>query len=107
MNSTFILLTRLVSEEVQPSFSVEAKAALVRDKIRAYCPAVRWTCNYAVLGPWDYVDIFEAPDTETAMKVAGLVRAYGGAHTEVWPALDWEDFKKNVGMLPASAQAHA
>ena len=38
--------------------------------------------NYAVLGPWDYLDILEASDSEAATKVALLVRSFGHAHTE-------------------------
>jgi uncharacterized protein with GYD domain len=95
----FILLTRLVSEEIHPSFFVGDKAKSVKDKVKEFCPAVAWIANYAILGPWDYVDIFEAPDMETAMKVAALVRSYGGAHTEVWPALPWDDFKITLNAL--------
>jgi uncharacterized protein with GYD domain len=90
----FVLLTRLVSEEVHPSSSIEDKAHVVQEKIREYCPSVNWIDNLAILGPWDYLDIFEAPDTETAIQVGALVRTYGGAHTEIWPAVEWQDFKQ-------------
>lgn len=92
--SLFILLTRLVSEEVKPSFTVGKKEKLVVEKIRKACPKVKWVADYAVLGPYDYLDIFEAPDTETAMKVAVIVRQVAGAHTEIWPATQWKDHAK-------------
>jgi uncharacterized protein with GYD domain len=41
-----------------------------------------------VLGAYDYVDIFEAADIEVAMKVSTIVRTFGHAHTEVWPAIE-------------------
>src|SRR4051812_29599049 len=94
MKNTYILLTRLVSEEVHPAFSIEEKAHEVKEKIAEYCPEATWGQSYATLGSWNYVDIFEAPDTETAMKVAALVRYYGGAHTEIWPAIAWDGYKK-------------
>jgi uncharacterized protein with GYD domain len=99
MDKTFILLTRLISEEVHPSFFIEEKARAVKDKIKEYCPGIVWIGNYAVVGPWDYIDIFQAPDMKTAMKVATLVRSYGGAHTEIWPALEWEDFRETMRVL--------
>jgi uncharacterized protein with GYD domain len=102
MNKTFILLTRLTSEEVNPSFFIEGKARIVQKKIKECCPMVIWLGNYAILGPWDYVDIFQAPDMKTAMKVAALVRSYGGAHTEVWPALEWDNFKETLRTLEAA-----
>jgi uncharacterized protein with GYD domain len=55
------------------------------------------------MGPYDYVDIFEAPSIQAAMRVSALVRTYGHAHTEVWPALAWPDFKKIVHELPGPA----
>jgi len=55
--------------------------------------------NYAVLGPWDYIDVFQAPDMATAMKLSSLVRYHGGAHTEVWPAVSWDKFNKTLSDL--------
>ena len=54
---------------------------------------VEWVANYAILGPYDYLDILRAPDVETAMKVATIVRTFGHAHTEVWAATEWKQFK--------------
>lgn len=89
----FVLLTRLISEEVRPSFNIGRKERFVIEKIREACPEVNWIADYAVLGPYDYLDIFDAPDNESAMKVSAIIRQIAGAHTEVWPATQWEDHK--------------
>jgi uncharacterized protein with GYD domain len=54
-----------------------------------------------VLGAYDYVDLFEAPDNEAATTVAVIVRSFGHASTETWPATPWERFKQLL--RPASS----
>lgn len=53
-----------------------------------------------MLGPYDYLDIFKAPDIAAATKVATAVRTFGHANTEVWGATEWEEFKELVRYLP-------
>lgn len=40
---------------------------------------VTWGANYAVLGPYDYLDICEAPDIEAAMKIPRYGRQPSGS----------------------------
>lgn len=53
---------------------------------------MKWLFNYAVLGPCDHIDIFEAPDPDTATKVALLIRSFGHGTTETWFATPWDRF---------------
>ncbi len=98
----FIMLTRLIGKEVHPDqLSLEKLKQEVEDHISASCPDVKWLSNYALFGPYDYLDVFSAPDLENAMKVAALVRSFGHASTEIWPALEWKRFKETISTLPA------
>lgn len=96
---TFIMLTRLVSEEINPTFNIQSKEITVKEKVGKYCPEVEWVNDYAIMGPWDYLDVFRAPDIEAAMRASALVRYYGGCHTEVWPAVSWDAFKNGMREL--------
>lgn len=90
--ATYVMLTKLSPEALKRPGIVTKLNKQVEDRIRKECPGVKWTGNYAVLGPCDYLDIFEAPDPETAIKVALLVRSFGHASTETWVATPWERF---------------
>jgi uncharacterized protein with GYD domain len=97
---TFVLLTRLSETAAAAPRRLEEVEKDMMRHIREECPKVEWINNLAVLGPYDYLDIFEAPDVETAAKVAAMVRIYGHAHTEVWGAVEWERYKELVRHVP-------
>lgn len=101
--STFVMLTRLSHEALDSPPSLEALGHEVTEHIHAECPGVDWVASYAILGPADYLDIFTAPDSETAMKVATVVRTYGHASTEVWDAISWDRFRDVLREMPARA----
>ena len=105
--STFIMLTRLSHSALVSPSSLENLEREIMERIRAECPEVVGNSSYAVLGPCDYLDIFQAPDIETATKVATIVRTFGHADTEVWAATEWETFKKLVEYLPPAKRTAA
>ncbi|MFZ1992104.1 MAG: GYD domain-containing protein [Alphaproteobacteria bacterium] len=100
--SHYIMLTRLSHEALKAPKSLTELSDAVSARIKEECGNVKWLMSFATLGPADYVDIFEAPDTETAMKVATIVRTFGHATTEIWPAVDWGRFKELVRYLPSA-----
>jgi uncharacterized protein with GYD domain len=99
---TFIMVTRLAAGALRSPQSLEALEKQALEQVRTACPEVEWVSNYATLGPWDYLDIFRAPDIETAMKVATLIRTFGHAHTEVWAGTEWPRYKEIVRHLPSA-----
>jgi uncharacterized protein with GYD domain len=92
----FIMLTRLSSNAVQSPKSLEELEKKVIERIRTECPQVEWIHNYAILGPYDYLDIFRAPGSADAFKVATIIRSFGHAHTEIWSAKEWGAFKELI-----------
>lgn len=99
---TFIMLTRLSPDALRSPASLKELETAAMEQIRQRCPHVEWLHNFAVLGPCDYLDIFRAPDIETAMKVATIVRTFGHGTTEVWTATEWQRYKELLGQLPKS-----
>lgn len=89
---TYMMMTKLSPEALTKPEAVETLNRQVEDRIKRECPEVKWLANYAVLGPCDYIDIFEAPSSETATKVSLLVRSFGHATTETWIVTPWKRF---------------
>jgi uncharacterized protein with GYD domain len=100
--ATFILLTRISSISIPTPRASEDLKRKVMDRVRAECPRAEWIQKFAVIGPYDYLDIFWAPDMDTAFKVATIIRSYGNAQAEIWPATEWEQFKEMVTNLTSS-----
>lgn len=92
---TFVLVTKLASRQAQ---LVEIGAKL-RDRARSgrawlkeikeKCPEINFKAHYALMGYWDSMHIYEAPDEEIAAKVSLLTRPYA-AQVESWLALPYE-----------------
>jgi uncharacterized protein with GYD domain len=91
--ATYVVLTRLTPESVKTPADLKRLEKVVAERIRKDCPQVKWVANYAILGPCEYLDIFEAPDETVAAKVVMIIRSFGHATTETWTAMPWERFE--------------
>ncbi len=98
---TYIMLTRLLPTALNSPRSLEELEKAAMERIRSQCPEVEWVHNFAVFGGCDYLDIFRAPDNDTAMKISAIIRTFGHASTEIWPATEWRHFKDLIRGLPA------
>jgi len=92
--ATFILMTKL-----SPGFLDEPKKRAKKGKewikkIKKVCPDVKWIAHYSILGPYDFMDIYEAKDIETAHKVSLISRTYGAVSAESWEALPYDRYLK-------------
>lgn len=57
----YALLTRFSPEALTGPDSGAELNRKVEDRVKKECPQVKWLANYLVLGPCDYLDLFEAP----------------------------------------------
>jgi uncharacterized protein with GYD domain len=70
--ATSVMLTRVSPAAAADPGQWVALGDRVAARLKVACPEVRWRASYAVLGPHDYVDVFEAPDTETAARAVRI-----------------------------------
>jgi uncharacterized protein with GYD domain len=96
---TFVLMTKLAAKdaslvEIGASHDRRARSGQAwLQKIKEQCPEVRFIAHYALMGYWDSMHIYEAPDEETAAKVSLLTRPHV-AQVESWLAIPYERILK-------------
>jgi uncharacterized protein with GYD domain len=89
---TFILLTKLAPEI---SRQMKDRAKLGRnwlEQVKEKCPEVKFIEHYALLGPFDFLDIYEAPDEETAAKVSMISLSNGAFEAQSLIAIPYKKF---------------
>lgn len=89
---TFILLTKLAPEI---SKQMKDRARLGRkwlEQVKEKCPEVKFIEHYALLGPFDFLDIYEAPDEETAAKVSMISLSNGAFEAQSLIAIPYKRF---------------
>ncbi|KAA0256181.1 MAG: GYD domain-containing protein [Acidobacteria bacterium] len=90
--ATYVLMTKLSPDALQGSAGRRETGHGWKKKVEELCPGIRWVAHYALLGPYDFMDVYEAPDGETAFRVSLLSREWGAVSAESWPAMPYERF---------------
>ena len=93
---TFVLLTKLSPETSQ---KIKDRAQLGRswlEQVKEKCPQVKFVAHYALLGHYDFLDIYEAPDEETAAKVSMISLSNGAFQSESLIAIPYKKFLELV-----------
>ncbi len=89
---TYVLLTKLSPDVTR---QMKDRAQIGRswmDMVREKCPEVRFISHYALLGQYDFLDIYEAPDEETAAKVSMISQANGALQAQSLIAIPYRRF---------------
>jgi uncharacterized protein with GYD domain len=92
MMSTFVLMTKLAPEVTKDIAHRERIGKEWMKRVSEKCPDVKWLSHYALLGPYDFMDIFEASGEETAAKVSLITLSSGALKAESWPAIPYGRF---------------
>ncbi len=94
--NTYVLMTKLSPES---EVRIKDRAKLGRkwlEQVKEKCPEVKFLAHYALLGPYDFLDIYEAPDDETVAKVAMISLQNGAFQSESWTAIPYKRFLELV-----------
>ncbi len=97
--ATFMLLTKLPSEALKDPGNRERIGRTWFEEVKKKCPDVKWVDHYALLGPYDFLDIYEATSPEEAAKVSMITMAKGAVEAETWSALPYKRFLEIAGEL--------
>jgi len=90
--ATYILVTKLSHELTK---DVKKRAEIGRkwiERVKKNCPEVKFLSHYALLGPYDFLDIYEAPNEESAAKVSMISLSGGAVAAESWTAIPYMEF---------------
>lgn len=81
------------------NLSAEGRKAIAKDPARIKANnheieamGVKVIAQYAVLGQWDFINIFEAPDDDAIFKVAALETGKGVASVQTLVAKTADEF---------------
>lgn len=86
----YILLSNLTDEGWKTVKEKPERIKEVNKELQAY--GVKVVSQYAVLGPYDFVNIVEAPDNETIAKVSIELGSRGTIKILSMPAIPIDDF---------------
>lgn len=90
----YIILTNLTDEGRKTIKDNPERLFAVNKELEAM--GVKVKQQFAVLGPYDFVNIVEAPDNETVMKMSVELGARGSLHLLSLPAIPVEQVVKTL-----------
>jgi uncharacterized protein with GYD domain len=95
--ATYVLMSRLGPDVLADPRGRKAVGKEWKKRVNNLCPEVKWIAHYALLGHYDFMDIYEAPNDEVAHKVSMISRSSGALMAESWPAIPYDRFLKVTG----------
>jgi uncharacterized protein with GYD domain len=90
----FVLLSKISLEGVRQVQSLAQMDQKFQEQLEARYPEVERIVSYALLGAYDFLHIFEAPDAKVAAKVALLANTFGVSSTETLTAIPFDEFRE-------------
>ena len=94
----FVMLTTLTDEGMK---TLKHKPERIKEVDKEVMErfGVKILAQYAVMGPYDFVNIIEAPDNDTVVKMAIELGSRGTIRTLTMPAIEVEQLIKDLQEL--------
>lgn len=89
---TYMLFTKLSTDLSFEMKNRERQGRSWLEQVKSKCPEVKFLAHYAILGDYDFIDIYEAPDPETAAKVSMISQANGAMQAKSMLAIPYKRF---------------
>ncbi len=89
---TYVLMTTLSPEITRNMRNRDEIGREWKQRVANQVPRIKWIAHYALLGPYDFLDIYEAPDEEAAAKVSMISLSMGALRAESWTAIPYSRF---------------
>jgi uncharacterized protein with GYD domain len=91
--ATYIMLSRLTDKGAETVKDTPERIKAVDKEIESL--GVKVVSQYAVLGPYDFISIIEAPDNMTVARVSAELAARGRVKIQTLPAMPIDEFIAN------------
>ncbi len=88
--ATFIMLSTLTDEGASTITSDPGRIKAVNDELERM--GVRVLSQYAVLGPYDFINVVEAPDNLAVARVSAALSSRGTVRLLTMPAIPIDEF---------------
>jgi len=88
--ATYIMLSTVTDDGAKTIKKNAARIKEVNKELEEI--GVKVIAQYAVLGPFDFVNIVEAPDNETVARASGEMASRGSVRIQTLAAIPIDDF---------------
>jgi uncharacterized protein with GYD domain len=92
--ATYVMLSNLTDEGAKTLLEKPGRLEEVNKEIQKL--GARVTAQYATLGPYDFVNIVDAPDNATIARVSAVLGSRGSVRLLTLPAIPVGDFLKSL-----------
>lgn len=90
----FIMLSTLTSQGAKTIKKKPERIKEVNEEVERMGGKI--LCQYAILGPFDFITVISAPDESVVAKISLEISQRGSVKISTYPAIDVDEFIKKI-----------